>query len=139
MDELTIHERRRHARYEFAYPVEFKFFSPFLRSIHLNGFLENISVKGVCIQFRDKYGLIKPEDLSDSKVKISIFSPKGENLSILSSVRWNTEDAFERSSLRMGMEFDSVEEWQTEVINNLIAMKNKDTNMMLGLWDQYKK
>jgi hypothetical protein len=91
------------------------------------------------LQFRDKYGLIKPEDLSDSKVKISIFSPKGENLSILSSVRWNTEDVFERSSLRMGMEFDSVEVWKTEVINNLIAMKNKDINMMLGLWDQYKK
>ncbi len=83
--------------------------------------------------------MIKREELSDSKVKISIFSPKGENLSILSSIRWNTEDAFERSSLRMGMEFDSVQEWQTEVINNLIAMKNKDTNMMLGLWDQYKK
>ena len=140
-NESTPNEKRRHPRYKFTYPVEFKIFSPHLQSTPVNGFLENISLSGACIQFKDKYGIIRPEYLSDSRVKISIFmpGPDAEKVSILSSVRWKRGDGPERFFLTMGMKFDEIEGWQTERISNFISTKNKDMNMMWCLWDQYKK
>lgn len=139
MENNTGQDRRKHTRYEFAYPVEFKLFSPQLQSTYINGFIENISVQGACIQFGDKYGRINPEDLSGSRVKLSIVMPDGDSVSLLSLVRWKSGNGPESFFLRMGMEFDEIGDWQTESINNLIGMKNKDINMMWGLWDQFNR
>ena len=139
MGHNTEHERRRHPRYEFAYPVEFKLFSLQPQPAPINGFLENISLQGACIQFRDKYGRINTEDLTESRVKVSILMPEGENISILSSVRWKGGDSSESFSVFLGMEFDDVNESQRQYITSLIDMKNKDMNMIWGLWDQFNR
>ncbi|MFO8240266.1 MAG: PilZ domain-containing protein [Dissulfuribacterales bacterium] len=133
-DEQLAEERRQHPRAIFAYPVEFKIFCG--NPVTFDGFLEDISRSGACLTFKDKYGRLNFDKVGNSQLRLSLSMPEGNNVIILAQIKWFKKIP-KTVSYKIGIEFQYVENWQLEVIENLIGMKNKDHNMMWNLWKQY--
>jgi len=135
--EEDVRDRRKYPRSEFTYPTEFKVFSQNLENMSFNGYLKDISMSGACLQFDDKYGRLNLKDARNVKIKISFSVPSEDKVSILAIIRWITKEEARTFSVIMGIEFQELDSWQLDVIENLIGMKNKDHNMMWNLWEQY--
>jgi c-di-GMP-binding flagellar brake protein YcgR len=139
MENDDLSERRRFDRSDFAYPVEIKFLSGTMDNTIFNGYIENISLGGACVQFEDRYGRVDPVELSDTKMKLIIHMPEGEKIAVLSSakrVRINTPKQF---FVEIGIEFESLEDLQEKAFSKLMTSKKKDQNMMWSLWGQFDK
>ncbi|MBI4848729.1 MAG: PilZ domain-containing protein [Nitrospirae bacterium] len=132
-------DRRKFPRAVFTYPVEFKLFSQSAEHVSYTGYLKDISLSGACLQFEDKYGRLSLKELNKAKIKISFSIPHGGKASILALIRWIRKIDPRTFSIKMGIEFQDVENWQMESIEKLIGMRNKDHNMMWNLWEQYEK
>ncbi len=132
-------ERREHKRAEFAYPAVIKVFTDRSESIDIKAYLDNISMGGACIQFEDRYGRVKADELHKGKVKITITMPDGEKITFLSSVKRVQENVPRKFFIELGVGFDNVEDWQIDAIKTLVTMKNKDHNMMWSLWENFEK
>ncbi|MBI5056141.1 MAG: PilZ domain-containing protein [Nitrospirae bacterium] len=137
--EDDLADRRKFPRAVFTYPVEFKLFSQSTEHVSYNGELKDISLSGACMQFEDKYGRLSLKDLNNAKIKITFSIPHGGKASILALIRWIKKIDPRSFSIKLGIEFQDVENWQMEAIEKLIGMRNKDHNMMWNLWEQYEK
>lgn len=135
--EEDVRDRRKHPRSEFTYPTEFKVFSQNLENMSFNGYLKDVSMSGACLEFDDKYGRLNLKNASDVKIKISFSVPNEDKVSILAIIRWITKEEARTFSVKMGIEFQEMDSWQSNIIEKLIGMKNKDHNMMWNLWEQY--
>jgi hypothetical protein len=135
--EEDVRDRRKYPRSEFTYPAEFKVFSQNLENISFNGYLKDISISGACLQFDDKYGRLNLKDTSNVKIKISFSVPNEDKVSILAILRWVTKMDLKTFSVKIGIEFTELNGWQSDIIEKLIGLKNKDHNMMWNLWEQY--
>ena len=127
-------DKRRHPRAIFAYPVEFKVFCG--NPVSFDGYLKDISRGGACLEFEDKYGRLNFDKLNDSQLRLLLSMPEGNNVIILAQIKW-VRKVPGTVSCKIGIEFQYIESWQLDVIENLIGMKNKDHNMMWNLWKQY--
>ena len=125
--------KRRHPR-AIAYPVEFKVFCE--NPVSFDGYLKDISRSGACLQFEDRYGRLNFDKVNDSQLRLSLSMPEGNNVIILAQIKW-VRKVPGTVSCKIGIEFEYIESWQLDVIENLIGMKNKDHNMMWNLWKQY--
>lgn len=132
-------DQRKHQRSDFAYPVEIKIFSIRNKATEFDAYIKNISKGGACIQFEDKYGRVDFEELADAKIKITLFMPHGEKVILLSVVRRSEKDVPEQFFIKLGLQFENVEEWQMEAIKKLISLENKDQNMMWNLWEHFER
>lgn len=139
MDDSSHLDQRRHERSSFAYPVDFKILSHQMESVYYNGYIENVSVSGAGILFEDKYGKVNLNELKNSKVKMSIIMPDGEKVALISGVRWISKDPAQKFIIRIGLQFENVEDWQLVAVKKLIRLKNKDHNMMWNLWENYER
>lgn len=139
MDNSDFTEKRNSERSEFAYPVEIMFLSEIEDSTIFHGYIENISRGGSCIQFEDRYGRLSSTKLSDAKVKLFLFMPEGEKVAVLSRVKRIQMNTPKQFSIEIGVEFESLEDWQERAIEKLAASKRKDQNMMWNLWEQFEK
>ena len=138
-DQSKGSDQRRHARFGFTYPVEIFIFSSELTNISFDGFIEDISVSGAGILFEDRDGRVKMEGLGGSSIKIVIRMPQGNDVELISFIRWIKKDIYENMIVKVGIEFESLEEWQLKTIRRLISLKNKDQNMMWNLFENYEK
>jgi hypothetical protein len=132
-------ERRKHPRTTFSYPVEFKFISAGNEQAYFSGFIQDISLCGVRMQFEDRYGRLDLEKAPDSKIKIRVCTPQGETITIPSLIKWALRQKNQKFFIQIGIEFESVEDLQLEEIKKLISLKNQDRNMMWSLLEQYEK
>ena len=94
-------------------------------------------MSGACLQFDDKYGRLNLKGANNVKIKISFSVPNEDKVSILAIIRWITKEEVRTFSVKMGIEFQELDDWQLDIIEKLIGMKNKDHNMMWNLWEQY--
>jgi hypothetical protein len=131
--------RRRHERTGFTYPLELKIFSSKLTNISFIGYIEDISLSGAGINFEDRYGMVQIDGLSDSRVKLLIRMPHGDDIVLLSTIRWIRRDMNEKMIVKVGIQFQRLEDWQLKTVNQLISLKNKDQNMMWNLFENYEK
>ncbi len=132
-------ERRRHERSGFIYPVVLKIFSSQLSNSSFDGYIEDISISGAGIMFEDKYGRVELEGVNGSSIKIIVRMPHGDDVTLLSTIRWIIRDVSDNTIIKVGIEFQKMEEWQIKTINQLISLKNKDQNMMWTLFENYEK
>ncbi len=138
LTEAQLIARRKYPRSEFTYPVEFKLFAQNSEHASFRGNLKDISASGACLQFEDRYGRFKTLEMKDAKIKISFSIPDGDKVSIFSQIRWIKKVSPRSFVIKMGIEFQDLEEWQLDVIEKLIHMRNKDRTMMWNLWEQYE-
>jgi hypothetical protein len=139
MEDKGVSDRRKYPRSVFTYPVELKIFSQRNGYSSFSGYLDNISISGACIKIEDRYGRINLKELLDSRAKVAIYMPQGEKVMFFSSVRWVKKDNTQRFIIKIGIEFENIENWQLEAIEKLITLKNKDKGMMWTLWEHYEK
>jgi len=139
MENDDLSEKRKFYRSEFAYTVEIKILSGPMDSTVFNGYIENISMGGACIQFEDKYGRVNPDELSETKMKLIISMPDGEKMAVLSSAKRIKRNTPAQFFIEIGIEFENLEDWQQKAVSKLIASKKKDQNMMWNLWEQFEK
>lgn len=133
IDQL-LHNRRRHIRSTFAYPVKFKVF--FKSPIVFEGHLKDISMGGACLRFQDKYGRFNRDEAICAKVKMLLSIPQVGKYYILANIKWAKK--IRRTLLiEMGIEFSDMDNDHLDAIKILIGMKNKDHNMMWNLWEEY--
>ena len=129
-------ERREYPRIEFTYPVKFKVFTPNPVSVSFDGYLTNMSASGACIQFEDRYGCLDSGSILESRVKMAIKLSQMDQFFLIALIRWITKDVSEQEqSILMGLEFNEVEEWQYDKIDQFIGMKKNDKKLMWKLWD----
>ncbi|MBI5740472.1 MAG: PilZ domain-containing protein [Nitrospirae bacterium] len=137
-DEADEEDRRKYPRSEFTYPAEFKLFSQKPDHASFNGYLKDISLNGACLQFEDRYGRLDHKELNNAKIKILLSIPRGEKVSIFALIRRIHKVSPKSFSYNMRIEFQDIEAWQLNIIEELICMRNKDHNMMWNLWEQYE-
>jgi hypothetical protein len=134
---IDYENRRQHLRSTFTYPVDVNVFSNKSEYMVFKGYLRDVSMSGACLDFEDKYGRCKINEIKNTTVKISFCILEKENVDIFAQVKW-IEQAYHRTmSLKMGIEFKYMESW--DAIDKLIGMKNKDRNMIWNLWEQFFK
>ena len=132
-------DKRRHERSELAYVIELKLLASAKEQYSFRGYIEDVSDSGARIVFEDRYGRINADDLKGSKIKLSITMPNGEKVALISTGRWAEKDIPEHFHVRVGIEFENIEQWQLDAIRNLVQTKNKDHSMMWNLWEQYER
>lgn len=130
-------DNRKHARYKFAYPVNFDLFQPGVDSRSFSGFLFNISIGGACIQFEDRYGRIDPGLLVGSRVKVDISIPEGEHIYLGAIIHWIRRSPGKSFNILAGLEFRDVLDWQLEHLEKFINIRNKDQKMIWNLWENF--
>ena len=130
--------RRWHRRVDFVYPVDFKILLRGFEKRHFSGIFSSISLNGAAFQFIDKYGMIDRVEILNSRVKLKVAMPKGEEIFIIASIRSvRREDKNNGFSLMFGVEFEGLDEWQEELIESIISLRNRDQKMIWNLWDSY--
>ena len=130
--------RRRHRRVTFIYPVEFRILAPGFENRSFNGLFSLISLSGALFQFKDNYGLIEPAKVINSRVKLKIALPKGEPLFLFARIRSTKRVELKNGlSFMFGVEFEEPADWQLEIIEGIISLRNRDQKMMWNLWDDY--
>jgi len=139
MNNTPSYDQRRHERIRFAYPVEIKILSPHIEQAIYEGYFDDVSIKGACLQFEDKFGRVMVGELTESKMRVSIKMPDGEKIIIISKVRWVKKDIPQKLHFTIGVEFENIEDWQLAAVKKLVSIKDKDHNMMWSLWDNYQK
>ena len=130
--------RRRHERNEFIYPLELKIFSSLLTNTSFNGYIEDISASGAGIKFEDRYGRVLIDGLGGAGIKLIIRMPHGDDIALLSIIRWIKRDINQKMIVKVGIEFQTLEDWQLHAVKQLISLKNKDQNMMWNLFENYE-
>ena len=138
-DKRDDRNRRRHERNEFIYPLELKIFSPLLTNISFNGYIEDISASGAGIKFEDRYGRVLIDGLGGAGIKLIIRMPHGDDIALLSTIRWIKRDINQKMIVKVGIEFQTLDDWQLHAVKQLIGLKNKDQNMMWNLFENYEK
>ncbi len=138
MTEQDLIDRRKNPRTTFSYPAEFRLISPGTEQSYYRGFLQDLSLSGVCMEIEDRYGRLDLTNLPDAKIKIRVCTPQGETITLPSVIKWAKKQREQKFIIQMGIEFNSVEEWQLEGIRKLIILKNQDRNMMWNLLEQYE-
>jgi len=139
MDDSEGIAKRRHKRSEFAFPIEFKILSHHNERYSFSGSLENVSESGAGIVFEDRYGRANVDDIKGSKIKLSIVMPSGERVTLISIARRVRKDTPRPFFIKVGIEFEDIEEWQLNAIKNLIQVGKKDHSMIWNLWEQYER
>lgn len=135
---MKYKEKRRFERHDFSYPVDVKIFAPDYTGIWMSGFLKDISMGGSSVQLLDSYGRISLQSIKNAQVKIKLLEPDGERMFILGAIRWaKKEKADGEQMISMGIEFDSLPNWQVEKLKNFIHLQGKDHKMLWNLWDSY--
>jgi hypothetical protein len=129
---------REHPRIEFAYPVKFSVFCPELESITFNGYIKNMSMSGAGLECEDRYGRFKIEEIKNSRIRLEISVPQGNQLVLFSSARWvKRQTAVQGFYIYIGIEFKDIEDWQIEKIEGFMDLRNKDHKMMWNMWEDY--
>ncbi len=139
MDNSDFVEKRKSERSEFAYPVEIMFLSEIADNTLFQGYIEDISMGGSCVQFEDRYGRLSSTELTDSKVKLFLFMPEGEKVAVLSRIKRIQMNTPKQFSIEIGVEFENLEDWQERAIEKLASSNKKDQNMMWNLWEKFEK
>jgi len=135
---MTHIENRKYNRFDFSYPVDFKIFAPDFYDSWTSAFLDNISMGGSCIQFQDRYGRMPQQKIKDLRIKLKLFEPKGEDIFLLGVIRWTKSKKIDgKEFMLIGIEFESLQNWQSEKLEQFIRIKGKDHKMLWGLWDNY--
>ncbi|KPK29918.1 MAG: hypothetical protein AMK70_15005 [Nitrospira bacterium SG8_35_1] len=119
--------------------MEIKILSPHIEQAIYEGYFDDVSIKGACLQFEDKFGRVMVGELTESKMRVSIKMPDGEKIIIISKVRWVKKDIPQKLHFTIGVEFENIEDWQLAAVKKLVSIKDKDHNMMWSLWDNYQK
>jgi len=132
-------DRRIHERIGFTYPIELKIFSEQLTNISFNGYMEDISISGAGIKFEDRYGRVQIDGLKGEGAKLLVSMPHGDDIALLSTIMWIIRDRTERMIVKVGIAFQTLEDWQLKTVKQLISLKNKDQNMMWNLFENYEK
>ena len=131
-------ERRKFERFEFSYPVDLKIFATDYDGVLIPTFLKDISMGGFCIQFPDRYMRIDLQQVKNVRVKLKILQPDGETMFLLGSIRWSQRKKTDGGQMMiMGIEFNSLANWQAEKLEKFILLKGKDHKMLWNLWDAY--
>ncbi len=129
--------KRRSKRVNFVYPVTFKLFSQGSSSRCLNGLFKNISIIGANIHFKDKYGLIDPLTIIDSRAKIELNIFGEDKVFLFATVRSITEtNKKNEPAYQIGVEFEKLEKWQEENIKRIFNLRDKEHKMMWNLLDR---
>jgi len=139
MDDSEGIDKRRHKRSEIAYVIELKLLGDKKDQYTFRGYIEDVSDSGARIVFEDRYGRVTVEDITGSKIKLSITMPDGDRMALISTSRWARKDMPERFHIQVGIEFENIEQWQLDAIQNLVQTKNKDHSMMWNLWEHYER
>ena len=135
---MKYKERRKFKRYVFSYPVDIKIFAPNYDGVWITTFLKDISMGGFCIQFPDHYVRIALHQVKNVRVKLKILQPDGETMFLLGSIRWaQRKKTYGKQMMIMGIEFNSLPNWQAERLEQFILLKGKDHKMLWNLWDTY--
>ena len=130
--------RRRHRRVTFVYPVEFRILLPDFENRSFSGLFSLISLSGALFQFQDKYGRIEPAKVINSRVKLKIALPQREQIFLFARIRSTRRvDLKHGLSFMFGVEFEELADWQLEIIEGIISLRNRDQKMMWNLWDDY--
>ena len=150
--------RRTQPRTVFIYPIGFElyFLKKELAFYNGDGYLKDISLTGAGLQFEDKYGRFVVREKENGKTTFKdkygnfefddgdtirvnlLFSlSRGEKTSLFAPVRWikKVESSFH---IRMGVEFEDLEDGQLTVVEKIIRLKGKEQHMMWTLWEQYQ-
>ena len=131
-------ERRKSQRWEFSYPVYLKIFASDYEGVWIPTLLNNISIGGFCIQLRDRYGRIALEQIINARIKLKILEPNGENMFLLGEICWARRKIIAGEQIVfMGIECESLPNWQIEKLERFILLKGKDHKMLWNLWDTY--
>ena len=102
------------------------------------GLFSLISLSGALFQFKDKYGLIEAAKVINSRVKLKIALPQGEQIFLFARIRSvRRADSKHDLSFMFGVEFEDLAEWQLGIIESIISLRNRDQKMMWNLWDGY--
>ena len=130
--------RRRHRRVTFVYPVEFRILLPHFENRSFSGLFSLISLSGALFQFKDKYGLIEPTKIISVRIKLKIALPQGEPIFLFARIRSAKRVELKNDlSFMFGVEFEELADWQLEIIEGIISLRNRDQKMMWNLWDDY--
>ncbi len=133
-------DRRIYERIGFTYPLKLKIFSSQLTNTSFNGYIVDISVSGAGIKFEDRYGRVHIDGISGTSVKLHIRMPHGDDIALLSTIKWISRDIINNKFIvKIGIEFQRLEDWQLKAVKQLIRLKNKDQNMMWNLFENYDK
>ena len=133
----NIEKKIVYKRCNFTFPVEIKLLIPDIDRASFTGFIKNMSKSGACIQFEDRYGRLDPVDLVGANMRMGFNVPKGK-IVITSRIMWSRKETKKKFHITIGIEFENLEDWQSESIENLISYKKKDHNMMWNLLEQYE-
>lgn len=131
-------KRRRHRRVKFVYPIEFKVLSPAYGSRTFKGLLSTMSLSGALYQFKDHHGRIDVKKIINLRIKLKITVPNMEDVSLFARIRWARRlDSDPKRPVDFAVEFEELSEWQLEVLESIISLRNKDQKMIWHLWDSY--
>jgi len=138
-EERDESDQRRAERTGFTYPLELKIFSSQLTNSSFSGYIEDISLSGAGINFEDRYGRVEIDGLKGKGAKLLVSMPHGDDIALLSTIMWIGRDMNEKMIVKVGIEFQRLEDWQLKTVKQLISLKNKDQNMMWNLFENYEK
>jgi hypothetical protein len=130
--------RRRHRRVKFVYPIEFKILSLAYGSRTFKGLLSTMSLSGALYQFKDHDGLIDAKKIINLRLKLKITVPNMEQISLFARIRWARRlDSNPKRPVDFAVEFEELSDWQLELLESIISLRNKDQKMIWNLWDSY--
>ena len=138
-EEREESDERREERTGFTYPLELKIFSSQLTNSSFSGYIEDISLSGAGINFEDRYGRVEIDGLKGKGAKLLVSMPHGDDIALLSTIIRIRRDMNEKMIVKVGIEFQRLEDWQLKTVKQLISLKNKDQNMMWNLFENYEK
>jgi len=131
-------EKRDVARSKLYYPLELTLCSPRFLDKSFNGYINNLSERGVCVQLEDRYKRFEMVEPEGSRIDLEIELLEGDRVSCNAGICWVNDDTQSPSvSLFVGLEFKGLSDGQLEQIRRLSRLKKSDTRMLHALFDQH--
>ncbi len=132
-------DRRRDPRAEVHHPIQFKLFSPEIGSPLVDGYLKDLSLRGARLGLNDRYGQLTGHTLKGLRTKLQIAVPDGDPLQLLCVVSWARPGRAKKTEVEVGLEFEAIEPWQLEKVEQFLSVRHTDQTMFWTMWDAYEE
>ena len=140
-EKLSMEERRAFKRHDKPLSVEFGLIgekSSLSNRTSFQGFIEDISLGGMRLQLREKYGKLYKTKMQGKRIKLSIpFSQFNHTVYALGEIQWSN-DVQEHAEhvITLGVKFVDLAPTDRQYLENYMNSNRGDHNLLWDLWNK---
>ena len=107
----------------------------------LEGFTNDISLGGACIDLGAKYWAVPASELEEREIELEINLPNADTtMNLKGIVAWSREiPQAGKSTLELGIEFIDLAKADLDLLNKFCIGANGEQNLMWSLWESFLK